>query len=123
MRTVLSTLALIVLVVNAAFAAAPDNNVEWSGISHVALLDRTPLCPLAGQAFAMRVQSWTDDLTSVRVRVADGGATFVNASLAGSRGPYDVWEAQVPAPGGKEDHRNPQPVMKMAQRVQAIHPR
>ncbi len=100
MRTALSTIVLIVLLAQAAPAAGPDNNVEWSGISHIALLDRTPLCPLAGQSFAVRVQSWMSDLTSVRVRVDDGGATFVSASLVGNRGPYDIWEAQIPAPAG-----------------------
>ncbi|MFH1312532.1 MAG: alpha-amylase family glycosyl hydrolase, partial [Candidatus Eisenbacteria bacterium] len=100
MRTILSTLALIALMAPAAHSAGTDNTVEWSGISHIALLDRTPLCPLAGQPFAVRVQSWANDLTSVRVRIEDGGVTFVNASLVGNRGPYDVWEAQVPAPAG-----------------------
>jgi 1,4-alpha-glucan branching enzyme len=74
--------------------------VEWSGISHIVLLDRTPLCPLAGQPFALRVQSWANDLTAVRVRVEDGGATFVDASIVGNRGPYDIWEAQIPGPAG-----------------------
>jgi 1,4-alpha-glucan branching enzyme len=86
--------------VPAAYAAGPDNNVEWGGISHIAFLDRTPPCPLAGQPFAVRVQAWADDLTSVRVRIEDGGATYVSASPIGTRGPYDVWEAQVPAPAG-----------------------
>jgi 1,4-alpha-glucan branching enzyme len=99
-RTSLSTLALIALLVPAALAAGQDNSVEWSGISHIALLDRTPLCPLAGQPFAVRLQTWANDLTSVRVRVEDGGATFVNAGLVGNRGPYDVWEAQIPVPAG-----------------------
>lgn len=80
--------------------AAPDNNVEWSGISHIPFLDRTPRCPLAGQSFALRVQSWANDLTSVRVIVQDGGTTYVSASRIGARGPYDIWEAQIPAPSG-----------------------
>ncbi len=100
MRTLVSSIVLAALLVPAAFAAGPDNNVEWNGISHVALLDRTPLCPLAGQSFHLRVQSWASDLTSVRVRIDDGGVTFVSASVIGSRGPYDVWEAHVPAPAG-----------------------
>ena len=99
-RIALSTLALIAILVPAVSGAGPDNSVEWSGISHIALLDRTPLCPLAGQSFTLRLQSWANDLTTVRVRVEDGGATFVNASLVGNRGPYDVWEAQIPGPAG-----------------------
>ncbi|MBD3368519.1 MAG: hypothetical protein GF405_10170, partial [Candidatus Eisenbacteria bacterium] len=81
-------------------AAAPDNNVEWDGISHYALLDRTPACPLSGQSFALRMQSWDNDLTAVRVRLDDGGVSYYDAALVGSRGPYDVWEATVPAPSG-----------------------
>lgn len=94
------SLVVVMILVGAGLAAAPDNNVEWGGISHVALLDRTPLCPLAGQSFTVRVQAWADDLTSVRVRVDDGGVTFVAAGIVGKRGPYDVWEAQIPAPTG-----------------------
>jgi len=100
LRTALSALVLIALLGAAVPAAVSDNNVEWSGISHVAFLDRDPRCPLAGQDFDLRVQSWAGDLTSVRVRVDDGGATFVSASLVGNRGPYDIWEAQIPAPAG-----------------------
>ena len=100
MRILLFSLAVIGLLTPGVRAAGPDNNVEWSGISHIALLDRTPLCPLAGQSFAVRVQTWTDDLTSVRVRVEDGGIAFVDAGLVGHHGPYDVWEAQIPAPAG-----------------------
>jgi 1,4-alpha-glucan branching enzyme len=92
------TVALIAFTAAAATAAAPDNNVEWSGISHIPLLDRTPACPLAGQPFAVRVQCWANDLTSVRVRVVDGGVTLVNAFPIGDRGPYNIWEAQIPAP-------------------------
>ncbi|MFH1681418.1 MAG: alpha-amylase family glycosyl hydrolase, partial [Candidatus Eisenbacteria bacterium] len=98
MRTVLSAIAFVVFTVQAAPAAGPDGNVEWTGISHIPLLDRTPLCPLSGQPFAVRLQSWANDLTSVRVRVDGGGVTFVDAARIGNRGPYDVWETQVPAP-------------------------
>jgi 1,4-alpha-glucan branching enzyme len=98
LRHLIFTLAFIALIAPAAHAAGPDNNVEWNGISHLPLLDRTPLCPLAGQSFALRVQSWAGDLTSVRVRVEDDATEFVTASVTGNRGPYDVWEAQIPAP-------------------------
>lgn len=100
MKRVLLPLALMVLTGASAFAAGQDNNVEWGGVSHIVFLDRTPLCPLAGQAFAVRVQAWSGDLTAVRVRLEDGAVTYVDANLAGSRGPYDIWEAQIPAPAG-----------------------
>jgi 1,4-alpha-glucan branching enzyme len=104
-RTIFSTLTLLLAVGVLATplplaAASADNNVEWSGISHIALLDREPLCPLAAQSFVLRMQSWQNDLTGVRVRLDDGGVTWHTASLAGTRGPYDVWEASIPAPSG-----------------------
>ena len=34
--------------------AAPDNNVEWAGISHVDFRDRRPLCPVNGETFEVR---------------------------------------------------------------------
>jgi 1,4-alpha-glucan branching enzyme len=100
MRRLILALAVTAIIVTSAYAGGPDNNVEWGGISHIASLDRTPLCPLAGQSFAVRVQAWANDLTSVRVRVEDGGVAFVNANLVGTRGPYDIWEAQIAAPTG-----------------------
>ncbi len=80
-------------------AAELDNNVEWSGITHVTFHDRRPLCPLNGELFAVQVRTWSNDLSSVRLWVDDGvvSAAFVNASLVGTRGPYDVWEAQAPS--------------------------
>jgi 1,4-alpha-glucan branching enzyme len=81
-----------------ALAAGQDNNVEWAGLSHVAWQDRRPLCPVANEAFTVRFQTWTNDLTSARVSVTDGGAPFwVNAAKIGTRGPYDIWEASIPA--------------------------
>ena len=90
-------LALIVLLPGAVRAAGADNVVEWSGVSHVAQLDRRPLCPIGGETFQVRFQTWSDDLTSARVRVDTGSIAFVDASRVGTRGPYDVWAAQVPA--------------------------
>ncbi|MFQ5495137.1 MAG: alpha amylase N-terminal ig-like domain-containing protein, partial [Phycisphaerae bacterium] len=80
-------------------AADLDNNVEWSGITHVTFQDRRPLCPLDGESFAVQVRTWSDDLTSVTVWVDDGAAslTSVGAAMIGTRGPYDVWQAQIPA--------------------------
>ncbi len=83
---------------SAAQAAGPDDNVEWNGISHVPTLDRRPLCPLAGETFQVRFQSYRNDLTSARLRISDGtNVSFANASRIATRGAYDVWAAQVPA--------------------------
>lgn len=80
-------------------AAEQDNNVEWSGITHVSFQDRRPLCPLNGEPFAVQVRTWSNDLTAVCVWVDDGvaPATCVDGALIAARGPYDVWEAPVPA--------------------------
>lgn len=82
----------------AAGAAAPDNNVEWAGVSHLAFQDRRPLCPVGGESFEVRFQTWRNDLTSASVHVVAGaGSTDVPASRIATRGPYDVWSALVPA--------------------------
>jgi 1,4-alpha-glucan branching enzyme len=79
-------------------AAAPDNNVEWAGASHVAWQDRRPLCPVGNESFQVRMQTWRDDLTAVRVRLTDGAAvTWIDAAQVATRGPYAVWAAQIPA--------------------------
>lgn len=86
------------LLPGAARAAAPDDNVEWAGLSHLAWLDRRPLAPVGGETFAVRFQAWQDDLTSARVRVTTGGVdSWATAYRVGTRGPYDLWQAQVPA--------------------------
>ena len=95
LRVVFASLALTVVVVSGVLAAGPDNTVEWGGISHIPILDRSPVCPLGGQPFALRVQAWANDLTSVRVRVEDGGTAFITADLVGSRGPYDAGPAAL----------------------------
>jgi 1,4-alpha-glucan branching enzyme len=76
--------------------AAADNNVEWNGLSHQGGSDRRPLAPLAGETFEVRFQAYQGDLTAARVHVDDGTETWVTASVAGQRGPYDVWAAQIP---------------------------
>lgn len=88
----LSTLAYSLLVL-----AAADNNVEWSGISHYDWQDRRPLCPINGQTFEVRFQSWRNDLTAARVYADDGTPVWVDAEVVDTRGPYDIWAAQVPA--------------------------
>lgn len=81
-----------------AFAASPDGNVEWAGISHLSWQDRRPLCPVNGESLQVRFQVWRDDLTSASVRVTAGAAvTNVPATRIGTRGPYDIWAATVPA--------------------------
>jgi 1,4-alpha-glucan branching enzyme len=77
--------------------AGPDNNVEWSGISHVDFQDRRPLCPVGNETFTVRFQAYTDDLTGARLFLDDGGSTsWIAATVVGQRGPYEIWEAQVP---------------------------
>jgi 1,4-alpha-glucan branching enzyme len=89
--------AFLVALAAAAQAAAPDNNIEWNGVSHVSWQDRRPLCPLGGESFDIRFQTYAGDITSARVHVDDGGSTWVVASLSDARGPYDIWTAMVPA--------------------------
>ncbi len=87
----------LLLLAGTVFAAGPDDNVEWAGVSHIGALDRRPLCPVGGQAFALRFQSYAEDLTAARVRVDDGAVTWIDAARIGARGPYEVWEAELPA--------------------------
>ncbi len=94
----------LIPVLSPAGAADQDNNVEWSGISHVWWQDRRPLCPVDNQAFDVRLQSYINDLTGVRVRLYDGGSiSWITASVIGWRGPYSVWEASIPATSSATD--------------------
>jgi 1,4-alpha-glucan branching enzyme len=77
--------------------AGHDDNVEWNGVSHVWWLDRSPLCPINGESFAVRFQTYHYDITSARVNVNAGAPAWVDAYFVENRGPYDVWTAQVPA--------------------------
>lgn len=88
---ILATIAAVTVL------AAADNNVEWLGISHVAWQDRRPLCPMNGETFEVRFQTWQNDLTSARVHFDDGSVAWVNAAVSTQRGPYDVWTAQLPS--------------------------
>ncbi|QOJ15561.1 MAG: alpha amylase C-terminal domain-containing protein [Planctomycetia bacterium] len=82
------------------FCAGPDNNVEWDGLSHVPWQDRRPLCPVGGETFAVRFQALTGDLTSARVHVTTGASSgWHSAAVVAQRGPYEIWQAQVPATG------------------------
>lgn len=81
-----------------AWAAGPDNDIEWNGVSHVAWQDRRPVCPVNRETFQVRFQAYRNDLTGARLYVVNGGApSFVTAAKYGVRGPYDLWMAQVPA--------------------------
>ena len=93
-----AVLFILLLIPPAAEAAAPDNNVEWNGISHVWWQDRRPLCPRANESFAVRIQAYRDDLTGARVHLDDGGSnSWITAAVAGQRGAYDIWQATIPA--------------------------
>ncbi len=80
------------------FFAANDNNIEWAGVSHADHYDRTPNCPVDGQSFQLRFQTYRFDITSARVRVDNAGAiSFVDAVYLRDKGPYAVWTATIPA--------------------------
>ncbi len=93
-----SSLALWTALPGIAVAASLDGTVEWAGLSHQAFQDRRPLCPVANETFAVRFQAWANDLAGARVRLSDGATvTWVSASKVGTRGPSDIWQAQLPA--------------------------
>lgn len=95
----LAGVAFTVLLVAApiAGAAGADNSVEWDGVSHVCWQDRRPLCPLAGETFEVRFQTYGNDITSARVHVNDGTVAWIGAAKATARGPFDIWTAQIPS--------------------------
>lgn len=90
-------LAAAACVAGNAHAASPNNDIEWFGISHVAWQDRRPLCPVGGESFQVRVQSYRNDLTALRIRIVSPAPATIEAEVVGQRGPYDIWAAQVPA--------------------------
>jgi 1,4-alpha-glucan branching enzyme len=96
-RVALLIVGLLASAALPATAATHDDNVEWNGVSHIAWLDRTPLCPIDGEAFEVRLQTYHYDLTSARVHVDDGAETWVDAVWQRQEGPYDIWAATVPA--------------------------
>jgi 1,4-alpha-glucan branching enzyme len=81
-----------------------DGNVQWDRISHSAMLDRNPTCPVDGQAFTVTFQTAKYDLSSCRVGVdvgADGlGIQWIDAQWQANRGEVDVWQATIPATVG-----------------------
>ena len=97
-RTALALVLAFGLLVTAesARAASNDGIVEWAGISHLPIHDRTPLVPLAGEAFTVRLRTWRNDVEQVRV-FHDVDVTPADATVVGQLGPYDIWEATIPA--------------------------
>lgn len=92
------TLALALAFPGIIHAASADGNIEWGGISHYAWQDRRPVCPVSGETFQVRFQTYRNDLTSAALRVSAGtSVTTVPATRIGTRGPYDLWAAQAPA--------------------------
>ncbi len=77
--------------------ATADNNVEWTGVSHIASTDRRPLCPIDGESFDIFFQTFQFDIDSARLWVDDGATTWVDAVFDHDRGPYAIWRVTVPA--------------------------
>ncbi len=92
-----SALLLASITTSQLCAATQDNIVEWDGLSHAQSYDRTPRVPINGEAFTVRFQSYKDDLTNAQVLWDDGSAQSSPASIIAQRGPYDIWEASIPA--------------------------
>jgi len=96
-RGVALSVLLTLFLTTPAVAASADDNVEWAGVSHYTWMDMRPLCPVGGETFEVRFQSFRDDLTGARVRIDDGSVTWIDACRCELRGPYDVWTVQIPA--------------------------
>jgi 1,4-alpha-glucan branching enzyme len=88
---------LLCLFSSPVMAAGPDNNIEWGGISHLWWQDRRPVVPVSGETFEVRFQTYQGDLTAARVQADDGSVSWITASQTDTRGPYDIWTAQIPA--------------------------
>ena len=95
--TRITSVAVAALAPSLALAASQDNNVEWNGASHAPIFERSPLCPVDNESFAVRFQTYTGDLTAANVVYTDGSTASVAASVVNQRGPYDIWEATIPA--------------------------
>lgn len=95
-RYIISMIILIIASIPL-YAAGPDNTVEWDGVSHIDFHDRRPLCPISNEAFSVLFQAYDSDLTGARLLLDDGGTTsWIIAVVLDQRGPYDIWEAQIP---------------------------
>lgn len=80
----------------AVHAAALDNAIDTTHVSHVAWQDRRPLCPVDQQSFQVRLYALHDDLAGVRLYYNNGSRGWWAATRAGTRGDYDIWVATVP---------------------------
>ena len=93
----LKTMVLLGLIPLVCFFAEPDNNVEWSGVSHVGWQDRRPLCPMNGEPFDVFFRTYRFDLTDARVHLDGGATTWIDAIFDHDDGTYAVWRASIPA--------------------------
>ena len=93
--TLLGLVGLAILVMG----ASHDDNIEWDGVTHIDWLDRSPLCPVDGESFEIKFQTYYYDTTSARVYADNGTASWVDAQFSHTRGPYDIWTAILPASG------------------------
>ncbi|MCK4659567.1 MAG: alpha amylase C-terminal domain-containing protein [Phycisphaerae bacterium] len=78
-------------------SAANDNNVEWTGVTHVDWLDRTPRCPVDGESFTVSFQTYRYDITDAWARVWTGSESWHQANWSHHNGGYDVWTVTIPA--------------------------
>lgn len=98
MRRLSRALLLVAIAGGSDIALAQlDGNVQWQGVSHTGWNDRRPRVPRNGESFTVRFQTFRGDVSGVRVRIEDGATRYADASIVGSRGPYDLWEATVPS--------------------------
>ena len=90
--------AACALLLAAGSAVAGDGVIDLDSATHLREADLRPLVPTRDQPFAVLVQTAAGDVDTVSVRVdVDGSVHEYAASVVGSRGPYDVWRADVPA--------------------------
>src|SRR5436309_13117352 len=98
MRSLGRSLAVALLcLLPPARSTAGDGAIDAAHLSHLAWQDCRPLCPVDHQPFAVRIYASAGDLTGMRLRFTDAAGTWVAGANVGRRGPYDVWEAQLPA--------------------------
>ncbi len=96
-HVLVSAALFIALACIAPVRAQFDNDVQWLGVSHAGAHDRSPRVPIDGESFTVRFQTFYMDVSTARVWVDDGAVSWVDASVVDSRGPYELWEAVVPA--------------------------
>lgn len=92
--------AVSVAALTGAAAGQHDNTIQWQGVSHMPDHDRSPRVPMNGESFSVRFQTFRGDVTSARVRSESPSVAFTPAAIIEQRGPYDIWQAVVPATTG-----------------------